>query len=104
MDHINSDVCVFHLPNIFFGIGLFGLIRVPIAFGMGSVFYLARRTAGTLIASMALHALWDFSVFATDAPIRGFVGPVLGILAIVVVVIQLSREKNKIDKKDLMQF
>lgn len=77
---------VFHLPNIFFGTGLIGLIQVPIAFGMGTVFYLARRTTGTLIAAMALHALWDFSVFATGAPIMGVVGPVLGIVAVIVVV------------------
>ncbi|PIF43780.1 CAAX prenyl protease-like protein [Chryseobacterium sp. 52] len=86
---------VFHLPNIFFGTDLISLIQVPFAFGMGSVFYLARRTTGTLIAAMATHAIWDFSVFATKSPFMGAVAPFIGIVAVVVVVIQLAREKNR---------
>jgi membrane protease YdiL (CAAX protease family) len=86
---------VFHLPNIFFGTGPIGLIQVPIAFGMGSVFYLARRSTGTLLSAMALHTIWDFSVFATNSIWMGIIGPIIGIAAVVTVIVQLTHEKAK---------
>ncbi len=85
---------VFHLPNIFFGTGLIGLIQVPIAFGMGSVFYLARRTTGTLFAAMVVHAIWDFSVFATKSPFMGIIGPIFGIAAVIIIIIELALERD----------
>ncbi len=85
---------VFHLPTIFFGTDLIGLIQVPIAFGMGSVFYLARRTTGTLLTAMVIHAIWDFSVFATKSPFMGIVAPIFGIAAFVIVILQLACERN----------
>jgi len=90
-----SMFALFHLPNIFFGTGLAGLIQVPICFCIGSVFYLARRTTGTLLAAMALHAIWDFSVFAAQSVLMGIIGPIFGIVAVVVVIIELGREKSK---------
>lgn len=86
---------VFHLPNIFFGIGALAIAQVFIAFGMGSVFYLARRTSGSLVAAMALHALWDFSAFASHVPYSGLLAPVLGITAVIVVIIVLARERRE---------
>ncbi|MDR3400824.1 MAG: type II CAAX endopeptidase family protein, partial [Pandoraea sp.] len=86
---------LFHLPNVFFGIGALGVIQVFIAFGMGSVFYLARRTSGSLVAAMALHALWDLSAFAAHVPYSGLLAPVLGITAVIVVVIVLARERRE---------
>ncbi len=39
--------------------------QVLSAFLFGTVLYILRRTTGTLVWSMVLHALWDFAVFAT---------------------------------------
>jgi len=39
--------------------------QMGFAFAFGSVLYLVRRLAGTLVVCMALHAFWDFSVIAT---------------------------------------
>jgi membrane protease YdiL (CAAX protease family) len=86
---------VFHLPNIFFGIGALAVAQVVIAFGMGSVFYLARRTTGSLIAAMLLHGLWDLSAFASHVPYSGVLAPLLGIGAVIAVTILLARERRE---------
>lgn len=86
---------VFHLPNIYFGIGALAIAQVIIAFGMGSIFYLARRTTGSLIAAMLLHALWDLSAFASHVPYSGLLSPLLGIIAVTVTLIVLARERNQ---------
>ncbi len=39
------------------------LQQVVFAFTVGLTYYVTRRISGTLIATMALHALWDFSTF-----------------------------------------
>ncbi len=33
------------------------------AFAVGLTYYVTRRISGTLIVTMVLHALWDFSTF-----------------------------------------
>ncbi|WP_081735108.1 CPBP family intramembrane glutamic endopeptidase [Paenibacillus gorillae] len=90
---------VFHLPNIFLGIGAGALFQVLIAFGLGSIFYLARRSTGTLVFSMLLHGLWDLSIFSTNVsssfPIAGALAPVLAITAAIMVPIILRREKRR---------
>ena len=86
---------LFHLPNIFLGIGALAIAQVFIAFGMGSVFYLARRTSGSLVPAMALHALWDFSVFAAHVPYSGLFAPLLVISAVIVTPIALARERRE---------
>lgn len=55
-----------HLPNWFFGAGPSAAGQVLMAFGAGSTLYLLRRASGSLIWAMALHALWDFAVFAGE--------------------------------------
>ena len=85
---------VFHLPNIFFGIGALAVVQVFIAFGMGSVFYLARRTTGSLVPAMLLHGLWDLSAFSAHVPYSGILAPLLGIIAVTVVIIVLARERR----------
>jgi len=92
---------VFHLPNIYFGIGALAIAQVVIAFGMGSVFYLARRTTGSLIAAMLLHALWDLSAFASHVPYSGLLSPLLGIIAVIVTLIVLARERRRNDRNQL---
>ncbi|GAA1798199.1 CPBP family intramembrane glutamic endopeptidase [Leucobacter iarius] len=93
-----------HLTNAFGGqsIGL-TLNQVGMAFLGGTVFYILRRTTGTLIWAMILHGLWDFSTFAVG---HGTPGPLLGLsgivnyiagfaaLAVVAFVIRGSRERT----------
>jgi membrane protease YdiL (CAAX protease family) len=56
-----------HGLNLFFGQGIGDtLTQVVFAFAIGSVFYAVRRVTGLLVVGMLLHALWDFSIFATD--------------------------------------
>lgn len=86
---------LFHLPNIFFGIGLLAIAQVFIAFGMGSVFYLARRTTGSLVPAMLLHALWDLSVFSAHVPYSGLLAPLLGIAAVIVTLKVLAHERRE---------
>ena len=51
-----------HGANFFLGQGLGDtLVQVVYAFFMGVVLYVTRRATGTILACMALHALWDFS-------------------------------------------
>jgi hypothetical protein len=52
------------------------LQQVGVAFLGGTIFYIVRRTTGTLIWAMVLHALWDFSTFAVG---HGTPGPLAGI-------------------------
>ncbi len=39
------------------------LQQVVFAFAVGLMYYVTRRLTGTLIVTMGLHAIWDFSVF-----------------------------------------
>ncbi len=40
--------------------------QVMFAFAVGLMYYVTRRLTGTLIITMGLHAIWDFSVFIQD--------------------------------------
>lgn len=68
------------------------LQQVAFAFLGGTIFYILRRVTGTLIWSMLLHGLWDFSTFAvgygTPGALAG-VGPIVyltaGVLALIFV-------------------
>ena len=68
------------------------LNQVVFAFIAGTVFYVLRRVTGTLIWSMLLHGLWDFSTFSlghgTPSALAG-IGPtfeiVAGVLALIFV-------------------
>ena len=56
-----------HVPNAFFGQSVSSTaLQVVFAFGVGLMYYVTRRLAGTLIVTMGLHAIWDFSVFIQD--------------------------------------
>lgn len=74
-----------HMLNFFSGQELvLTLQQVVSAFLIGTVFYILRRTTGSLIWAMVLHGLWDFSVFAVShgvpSPVAGLIG-VLQLLA-----------------------
>ncbi|WP_294568442.1 CPBP family intramembrane glutamic endopeptidase [uncultured Arthrobacter sp.] len=67
-----------HLINIVLGLPVPGtLAQVAAAFGTGTVLYILRRTTGSLIPAMILHALWDFNIFVlgngTPGPAAGFI-------------------------------
>jgi len=64
--------------------------QVVIAAMSGTCFYIVRRVTGSLIWAMALHGIWDVSVFAVGfAPLDGawasILAPVIGVLAVAVV-------------------
>ncbi|WP_235480265.1 CPBP family intramembrane glutamic endopeptidase [Leifsonia sp. Leaf264] len=96
---------VMHLTNVFTGQGLAPTLQqVGLAFLGGTVFYILRRTTGTLIWAMVLHGLWDFSTFAvghgTPGPFAAFGGIlniIAGVLGLIVVafVIRGSSERLK---------
>ena len=86
-----------HVPNAFFGQSVGTTAQqVVFAFAVGLMYYVTRRLAGTLIVTMGLHAIWDFSVFIQDhsgmnledKPVAAggpvlYVAIVLGIIALV---------------------
>ena len=66
-----------HLVNALSGQPLVPTLQqVGAAFLGGTIFYILRRTTGTLIWAMVLHGLWDFSTFAVG---HGTPGPFAGI-------------------------
>ncbi|MGI5191842.1 CPBP family intramembrane glutamic endopeptidase [Promicromonospora sp. CA-289599] len=83
-----------HLPNFFFGIGSLAFLQVLIQFGLGSVYYLAFRSTGSLVPAMVLHGLWDFSTFSSSLPYAGLAAPFIGIAGVVVAVVLLAKERH----------
>ncbi len=93
-----------HLVNALSGQDLVSTLQqVGFAFMGGTIFYILRRTTGTLIWAMLLHGFWDFSTFAvghgTPAPTAGISSIlylVTGIagLAVVAFVIRGARERT----------
>ncbi len=96
-----------HLINAATGQDLASTLQqVGFAFLGGTIFYMLRRTTGTLIWSMVLHGLWDFSVFAvghgTPGPLAG-VGSIVylaaGVLALATVVFVIRGADERIDAR-----
>lgn len=57
---------LFHLPNALAGQALDATLgQVFYAFVMGCALYISMRLAGSILLPVALHALWDFSVFSS---------------------------------------
>ena len=90
---------VLHAPNAFFGQSVGGTaFQMVFAFVIGTAYYVTRRISGTLIVTMVLHALWDFSTFIqgrstkfipdADKPVSvgGFVLYIVLILTVVALV------------------
>lgn len=55
-----------HLPNVFLGTGLAGLLQLPLAALTGVPLYLFRRGFTLIVLAMAAHAFWDLSTFLSD--------------------------------------
>lgn len=77
-----------HIPNVFFGLPADAMpVQVVLTFIMGSGLYAIRRLSGTLLLPIALHGLWDSSLFlsvaadVTASPIQFAVYPVAVICA-----------------------
>jgi hypothetical protein len=52
-----------HIPNIFLGTGLFGIVQLLLAGLTGFVLYLFRRRFAWIVPAMIAHGIWDISVF-----------------------------------------
>lgn len=57
-----------HALNVLFGQSVVDTVRqIVFAFVIGSALYVIRRTTGTLVVCMLIHAFWDLSTFVADA-------------------------------------
>ena len=60
-----------HAPNALFGQSVPSTLQqIVFAFGVGLMYYVTRRITGALIVPMALHAIWDFSIFIQDHSVQ----------------------------------
>lgn len=79
---------VMHYMNVVLGQGFAPTTQqVALAFLGGTIFYILRRTTGSLIPAMVLHGLWDFSVFAVG---YGTPSPLAGLAAVLYIGVALS--------------
>lgn len=81
---------VMHLVNIALGQGVLPTIQqAALAFGGGTIFYILRRTTGSLIPAMLLHGLWDFSFFADGVGTPSAIVGLTSLVYILVIVFSL---------------
>lgn len=76
-----------HVPNFVLGAPPAGaIVNAVIAFFGGTVFYVMRRTSGSILIAMLGHGLWDFTLFSADNNVYGGIRtPVYLILAIAII-------------------
>jgi hypothetical protein len=55
-----------HIPNIFLGTGLFGIVQLLLAGLTGFLLYLFRRRFAWIVPAMIAHGIWDISVFLSS--------------------------------------
>jgi uncharacterized protein len=85
-----------HLPNWVFGAGPGAIAQVGMAFLAGTTLYLLRRGAGTLVAAMLLHAIWDFSSLIGDGgAFVGLLNVPVGIASVVVALVLVRRDRQE---------
>lgn len=58
---------LFHLPNVFMGTGLIGLLQIVLAGLTGAMLYVFRRHHGHIAPAMVAHGIWDISTFLGGA-------------------------------------
>ncbi|MBM7829461.1 membrane protease YdiL (CAAX protease family) [Agromyces cerinus] len=76
-----------HYINVFAGQGFLPTTQqVGFAFLGGTIFYILRRTTGSLVWAMVLHGFWDFSTFSSG---YGETSPLVGLTAILYLVVGL---------------
>jgi membrane protease YdiL (CAAX protease family) len=81
---------LFHLPEITTGAGAAtAASHASVALIGGTLLYLSRRAAGTIVVPMALHALWSFGAFTSggDHPLSAL-AVVTGVIVFVAFVAQ----------------
>jgi len=75
-----------HIPNVLFGLSLSQMLtQLVLAFIMGTAFYVMRRVSGSLLLAIALHGLWDSSIFLPMA--TGSHGFIVGALIVYILAI-----------------
>lgn len=63
-----------HLPNVVLGADVAPtIVQTVLAFAGGTFFYVVRRATGSILPAMALHGLWDFTLFAAGHDVLGAV-------------------------------
>jgi membrane protease YdiL (CAAX protease family) len=60
-----TGICfgLFHLPNMFMGLGMIGGLQVILAALSGIILYVFRRYSGLIWPAMVAHGMWDISTF-----------------------------------------
>lgn len=94
-----------HFVNIVLGSPVAAtLTQVFSAFLGGTIFYILRRTTGSLIWAMLLHGFWDFSVFAAGVGQPGAIVSVAtvfylgtGVLALACVIFVIRGANERLD-------
>lgn len=56
---------LFHLPNVFLGTGVSGLVQVLLAGLTGFALYYFRVAAGAIVLAMVMHGMFDVTVFVS---------------------------------------
>ena len=74
---------LFHLPNVFMGMGAIGLVQVFLAAVSGSLLYVFRRYYGAILPAMVAHGAWDISTFLAG----GFPAPWLDVTSLAMQVV-----------------
>ena len=54
---------LFHLPNMFMGMGMIGAVQIVLAALSGGLLYVFRRQYGVIWPAMVAHGAWDISTF-----------------------------------------
>jgi membrane protease YdiL (CAAX protease family) len=94
-----------HFINVLLGAPVAGtMTQVFTAFLGGTIFYILRRTTGSLIWPMLLHGFWDFSVFAAGVGQPGDIVSIAtvlylatGILSLLCVVFVIRGANERLD-------
>lgn len=61
-----------HLPNVVLGAEVAPtIVQTVLAFAGGTFFYVVRRATDSILPAMALHCLWDFTLFAAGHDVLG---------------------------------
>lgn len=102
----SAAFALMHLTNALSGQDLVTTLQqVGAAFLGGTIFYILRRTTGTLIWAMVLHGLWDFSTFAVAhgtpgpyAAFASFVFQAAGILGLIVVAFVIRKSDERLPR------
>ncbi|MGI9578796.1 MAG: CPBP family glutamic-type intramembrane protease [Microthrixaceae bacterium] len=58
-----------------------------LAFLGGTVFYVIRRATGTILAAMAAHGLWDFTLFSGETQSLTTVRTVVYVILVIAIIV-----------------